>query len=56
MNMNIAEQVKYASQKNDIFDFKVLTEQSELRAVDIEQDWDAESTTYTFADNSCLVW
>jgi len=55
--MNIAQQVKSAAtEANESIDFKALVEQAELRAVDTEQDFDAESTTYTFADGSCLVW
>lgn len=32
-----------------------FTAECEEKAIETDQDWDAESTTYTFADGSCIV-
>jgi hypothetical protein len=49
--MNTAEQIKYFY-KGDV---TALTAECELKSVSVSQDWELESTTYVFPDNSVLV-
>ena len=49
--MTIAQQIK--SFHDGYLD---AVAEAEQQAVDVEQDFDAETTTFIFADGSCLVW
>lgn len=57
--MTIANQIKafYTTQteRGDKVDVSALTNECEEKAVTVDQDWDNESTTYVFADDSCIV-
>ena len=54
--MTTAAQIK-AFHQDSIGQVQVdpLVAECEQMAVTIDQDWDAESTTYIFADGSCIV-
>lgn len=49
--MSIAENIKHYC---DEFKKDIVIECEDLTN-DVEQDWDNETTTYTFSDNSCIV-
>ena len=54
--MTIAAQVKSFHVENEtVKNWDEFNAELEQKAVDTEQDWDAESTTYTFVDGSCIV-
>lgn len=54
--MTIAAQIKSFNTENEIVEnWAEFTAECEQKAVETDQDWDAESTTYTFADGSCIV-
>jgi len=54
--MTIAAQIKSFHVENEtVKDWDALTTELDDKAVETEQDWDLESTTYTFADGSCIV-
>lgn len=57
--MNIAQQIKsfYTTQSESVvkYDHCGIYDECEEKAVDTQQDYDAESTTYEFADGSVLV-
>jgi hypothetical protein len=65
--MTIADQIKQFHVESKVYEFENDTSYSiknwndfvqecEEKSVNIDQDWDAESTTYEFADGSTLVW
>jgi hypothetical protein len=62
--MNIASRIKAfcvsINQTNGVetfgdFDWKILIEDCEEIAQDVHQDWENETTSYTFYDGSVLV-
>ena len=59
--MTIASQIKasYTAVNPDTgretYDHDGIFAECEEKAISTEQDWDAESTTYTFADGSVLL-
>lgn len=54
--MNIAEQIKQFHTGQEAIEYQEFVSECESKAVDVEQDFDAESTLYEFADGSVLVW
>jgi hypothetical protein len=54
--MNRAQQIK-AFHQDYLGRVRIesLVSECEQEAVTTDQDWDAESTTYIFADGSCIV-
>lgn len=55
--MTIANQIKafHTNQATADIDMPNLMSECEEKSITTDQDWDAESTTYTFADDSCIV-
>lgn len=59
--MTIAEQIKsfHVNKENgfeSVNNYDEFAAECEQKAIDTEQDFDAESTTYEFADGSVIVW
>jgi hypothetical protein len=55
--MTIAAQIKSFHVENEtVKNYDDFTAECEEKAIETEQDMDLESTTYTFADGSCIVW
>lgn len=55
--MSIAEQIKdyHTARPSEDGYYDAMTIECEEKAVEIDQDWDNETTTYTFADGSAMV-
>lgn len=59
--MTIAEQIKsfHINKENlltRVKNYDEFVSECEEKAIDVEQDFDAESTTYEFVDGSVIVW
>jgi hypothetical protein len=58
--MTIAGQVKAhhidINECEKVKSYSALVAECEEIAIDVTQNWDHESTEYTFADNSVLIW
>jgi len=55
--MTIANQIKafHTTQDGADIDVPNLMNECEVKSITIDQGLDSESTTYTFADDSCIV-
>lgn len=56
VKMTIAAQIKSFHMENEtVKNWDDFSAELDQKAVDTDQDWDLETTTYTFADGSCIV-
>ncbi|UNY40584.1 hypothetical protein KLER11_gp52 [Pararheinheimera phage vB_PsoM_KLER1-1] len=57
--MNTAQQIKAfyttITESGEQVDVSALMDECQEKAKDVDQDWDAESTTYEFVDGSVIV-